>query len=90
MKSLLFRTCLILAVLLIAAAVLPASADSMDYTLPYPASCSYPWWEINPPVVTKTRVVVRQAETLVESTPAENATATLPQFFSRSSRAAFF
>ena len=71
MKSLLFRTCLILAVLLIAAAVLPASADSMDYTLPDPASCSYPWWEINPPVVTKTRVVVRQAETLVESTPAE-------------------
>lgn len=32
-----------------------------------------PWWELNPPVrhKTRTRVVVRQAETLIESIPAE-------------------
>ena len=32
-----------------------------------------PWWELNPPVrhKTRTRVVVRQAETMIESMPAE-------------------
>ena len=69
MKSLWTRIVLILVVLAVAAAVLPAFADS--WSEPDPVSCSYPWWEVNPPVVTKTRVVVRQAETLVESTPAE-------------------
>ena len=69
MRSFLFRLCLVLAVLMVAAAVLPASAD--DYTLPDPVSVSYPWWEVCPPVVTKTRVVVRQAETMIESIPAE-------------------
>ena len=71
MKSLLFRMGLVLAVLMIAAVILPASADSDDYTQPDPASVNYPWWEICPPVVTKTRVVVRQAETMIESMPAE-------------------
>ena len=38
-----------------------------------PAPFDLPWWEINPPVrrKTRTRVVVRQAETLIESMPAE-------------------
>ena len=71
MKSLLFRMGLILAVLMIAAVILPASADSEDYTVPDPVSINYPWWEVCPPVVTKTRVVVRQAETMIESMPAE-------------------
>ena len=71
MKSFLFRLCLVLAVLIIAAAVLPASAGSEDYTVPDPASMNFPWWEVYPPVVTKTRVVVRQAETMIESMPAE-------------------
>ena len=69
MKSLWTRIVLILVVLAVTAVFLPAFAES--WNVPDPASCSYPWWEINPPVVTKTRVVVRQAETLVESTPAE-------------------
>ena len=71
MKSLLFRTCLVLTVLVMAVVILPASADTADYTQPDPVSCNYPWWEICPPVVTKTRVVVRQAETMIESIPAE-------------------
>ena len=38
-----------------------------------PAPFDLPWWEIHPPVrrKTRTRVVVRQAETLIESMPAE-------------------
>ena len=43
MKSLLFRMGLILAVLMIAAVILPASADSEDYTVPDPVSINYPW-----------------------------------------------
>ena len=69
MKSVSFRIVLILSVLLIAAAVLPASAEC--YTQPDPASCASAWWDICPPVVYKTRVVVRQPETLIESIPAE-------------------
>ena len=71
MKSFLFRLGLVLAVLMIAAAILPASADTEDYTQPDPVSINYPWWELYPPVVTRTRVVVRQAETMIESMPAE-------------------
>ena len=71
MKSFLFRLALVLTVLMIAAAVLPASADTEDYTQPDPVSINYPWWELYPPVVTRTRVVVRQAETMIESMPAE-------------------
>jgi len=71
MKTVFFRTVLVLAVLIIALAALPVQAD--DYTLPDPASCASPWWETcpMPVVVTKTRVVVREPETLIESIPAE-------------------
>ena len=72
MKSAFFRMFLILTVLMTAAAVLPAAAGAEDSA---PAAdsgpCSPPWWEICPPVITRTRVVVRQAETLIESMPAE-------------------
>ena len=71
MKSFLFRLALVLTVLMIAAVILPASADTEDYTQPDPVSINYPWWELYPPVVTRTRVVVRQAETMIESMPAE-------------------
>ena len=71
MKSFLFRLCLVLSVLVMAVVILPAFAETSDYTQPDPVSCNYPWWEISPPVVTKTRVVVRQAETMSESIPAE-------------------
>ena len=77
MKSLSSRIALILSVLLIAAVILPASADSDDYTQPDPASVASPWWEntsascFRPTPIVKTRVVYRQAETLIESIPAE-------------------
>ena len=71
MKSFSFRMIVILSVLMIAAAVLPAAALSDDYTEPDPASCSYPWWDYCQPVVYKTKVVYRQPETLIESIPAE-------------------
>ena len=78
MKSVFFRICLILTVLLIAAAALPVAAESDDIpaeagaAAPEPVKCE-PWWERCPPVVvkTRTRVVVRQPETLIESIPAE-------------------
>lgn len=69
MKSVSFRIILILSVLLVAAAILPASAEC--YTQPDPASCASAWWDVCPSVVVKTRVVVRQPETLIESIPAE-------------------
>ena len=70
------RIILILAVVMIAAAVLPAAALSDDYTQPDPASVASAWWDSPnycPPVrvVKQTRVVYRQAETLIESIPAE-------------------
>lgn len=73
MKSVSFRITLILCVLMIASAILPAAALSDDYTQPDPASCTYPWWECQPPVrvIKQTRVVYRQTETLIESIPAE-------------------
>ena len=77
MKSLSSRIALILSVLLIAAVILPASADSDDYTQPDPASVASAWWEnssarcIPPAPIIRTRVVYRQAETLIESIPAE-------------------
>ena len=71
MKSVFFRTVLFLAAAIIALAALPASAET-DYSVPDPASCNSAWWEVCPPrVVTKTRVVVREPETLIESIPAE-------------------
>ena len=72
MKSI--RIILLLSVLVIAAAVLPAAALSDDdYTQPDPASVAGAWWDHCPPVkvVKTTRVVYRQAETLIESIPAE-------------------
>ena len=71
MKSVSFRIVLILSVLIVAAAVLPVSAFAETYTQPDPASCASAWWDVCPPVVVKTRVVVRQPETLIESIPAE-------------------
>lgn len=72
MKSFPSRIALVLCVLVAAAAILPAAAVSEDYTAPDPASVAGPWWDYcAPPVVTRTRVVYRQAETLVESIPAE-------------------
>ena len=67
------RIILILTVLMIAAAVLPAAALSEDYTKPDPASVACAWWDTCPPVkvITQTRVVYRQSETLIESIPAE-------------------
>ena len=72
MKSI--RIILLLSVLVIAAAVLPAAALSdTDYTQPDPASVAGAWWDCCPPprVIRTTRVVYRQAETLIESIPAE-------------------
>lgn len=76
MKPFSFRIVLILSVLMIAAAVLPAAALSDDYTQPDPASVAGAWWEsasCRPPVkvYTRTKVVYRQSETLIESIPAE-------------------
>ncbi len=76
MKLISFRMIVILSALVIAAAVLPAAAVSEDYTQPDPASVAGAWWEspcYAPPVkvVKQTKVVYRQAETLVESIPAE-------------------
>ena len=68
------RVILILTVLMITAAVLPAAALSDDdYSQPDPASCAYAWWDHCPPVkvIKQTRVVYRQSETLIESIPAE-------------------
>ena len=71
MKSLFFRTILFLAAVIIMMAVVPAMAEA-DYSVPDPASCVSPWWEACPPkVITKTRVVVRENEDLIESIPAE-------------------
>ena len=73
MKSVSSRIALIVAVLLVAAAILPAAALSDDYSHPDPASCAFAWWDTCPPVkvIKQTRVVYRQAETLIESIPAE-------------------
>ena len=80
MKSYSSRIALILSVLMIAAVILPAAALSDDYTVPDPASVAGAWWESAsycqpacPPVkvVTQTKVVYRQSETLIESIPAE-------------------
>ena len=76
MKSTSFRIILILSVIILAAAVLPAAALSDDYTQPDPASVASAWWDSCTPcepvrIIRQTRVVYRQAETLVESIPAE-------------------
>ena len=66
MKRSLLKMVLALTVLMIAAAMLPAYAECP------PEVPSIPWWEVCPPQVrTRTRVVVRNPETLIESIPAE-------------------
>ena len=77
MRSFLSRMFLILIVLMIAAAAAFAELDSSSFkpkkpeTPEKPSEHSVPWWEKHPPVITKTKVVVRQAESLIESIPAE-------------------
>ena len=71
MKSVFFRTILFLAAVMILLAAVPALAES-DYSIPDPASCNSAWWDYCPPkVITKTRVVVRENEDLIETIPAE-------------------
>ena len=70
MKRSLLKIVLALTVLMIAAAALPGSAESIPGGPGGPASI--PWWEICPPQVkTRTRTVVRNPETLIESIDAE-------------------
>ncbi len=78
MKSSLLRIALLLTVLVVAAAALPVFADDVpaaDPAAPAAPSMCAPWWEVCPPVPpkpkTRTRTVVRTAETTVESIPAE-------------------
>ena len=79
MKSVSSRIILILCAVMIVSVILPAAALSDDYTQPDPASCASAWWDnvsyCPPPspvkVIKQTRVVYRQAETLIESIPAE-------------------
>ena len=75
MKSFNSRFALFLCVLMVAAAILPVAAVSEDYSQPDPASLAGAWWESpscpQVTVVRQTRVVYRQAETLVETIPAE-------------------
>ena len=75
MKSSLFRMTVLLAVLVMTVVSIPAYADDAAFDQPNTldtAAC-IPWWEICPPRPprTKTKVVVRTMETLVESIPAE-------------------
>lgn len=70
MKRSLLKIVLALTVLMIAAAALPVSAEYIPGGPGEPASI--PWWEICPPKVkTRTRTVVRNPETLIESIDAE-------------------
>ena len=74
MKSVFFRMILVLAVLMVAAAALPsfAAADEIVSAQQPTVRCEQPWWEKCPPkVITKTKVVVRQSETMIESIPAQ-------------------
>ena len=68
MKSAFSRIFLILAVMIMAAVMLPVSSVSEGAPPPHPSD---PWWEECPPVVTRTRVIVRQSEYVVESIPAK-------------------
>ena len=70
MKRSLLTFVLVLAALMIALTALPVYAE---YYPEVPgSSCSIPWWEVCPPkVYTRTRVVTRTAETMIESIDAE-------------------
>lgn len=62
MKSNLARFMLLAAVLALFLTILPASAEEC------PPAPPVPWWEVNPPRPrTRTRVVVRQTETIISS-----------------------
>ena len=73
MKSSLFRMTLLLAALVMAVVSIPAYADDASFVPPTTLDASSPWWEICPPRPprTRTRVVTRTIESLVESIPAE-------------------
>ncbi len=73
MKSSLFRMTLLLAALVMAVVSIPAYADDASFVPPTTLDASIPWWEICPPRPprTRTRVVTRTIESLVESIPAE-------------------
>jgi len=73
MKSSLFRMILLLAALVMTAVSVPAYADDAAFVPPATLDASIPWWEIYPPCPprTRTRVVTRTVESLVESIPAE-------------------
>ena len=73
MKSSLFRMALALTVLVVLAVSIPAYAEDASFIPPTTLDTSTPWWEICPPCPprTKTRVVVKTMETVVESIPAE-------------------
>ena len=70
MKRSLLTFVLVLAALMIAMTALPVYAE---YYPEVPgSSCSIPWWEVCPPKVhTRTRVVTRTVETMIESIDAE-------------------
>ena len=70
MKCSLFRIVLFLMTMMIVTAAIPGHAEySPGCEDPNP---SIPWWEVCPPKVpTRTRVVVRTAETMIESIDAE-------------------
>ena len=83
MKRSLLKIIPALMVLMIAVTALPVLADGISETsaayppapaapAAAPSSASIPWWEVCPPKVkTRTRVVVRNPETLIESIDAE-------------------
>ena len=70
MKRSLLTVVLVLAALMIAMTAIPVYAEYMPEAPGYPSSI--PWWEVCPPKVhTRTRVVTRTAETMIESIDAE-------------------
>ena len=70
MKRSLLMVVLVLTVLVVAAAVLPVYAEY--YPMGPAAPANIPWWEVCPPKIpTRTRVVTRTAETMIESIDAE-------------------
>ena len=71
MKRALLKIVPVLIALVILTAALPVYSDSYTGET-VPNNYSYPWWEICPPKVrTRTRVVTRTVETMVESIDAE-------------------
>ena len=70
MKRSLLKIALVLTALMIVVNAIPVFAEYMP-EVPGP-SCSVPWWEVCPPKTrTRTRVVTRAAETMIESIDAE-------------------